>query len=83
MTMEAIRKIVTVKDNVLTVVLPEEYNNTKVELIILPVGEEISKVEEKNVDYSKYYGTLKSGLSVEQIDKQLKHLRSEWNRDIS
>lgn len=53
------------------------------ELIILPAEEETAKVEEKKVDYSKYYGALKSGLSVDEIDKQLRELRSEWDRNPS
>ena len=57
--METIRKILTGKDNMLQIVLPDEYNNKRVELIILPAEEETAKVEEKKVDYSKYYGTLK------------------------
>lgn len=82
--MEAIRKIVTVRDNTVTVVLPENFNNTDVELIIMPVPAEVPKVEEKKVDYyTKYYGTLKSGLTVDEIDKQLADLRNEWNRDPS
>ena len=81
--MEAIRKIVTVKDNVLRVVLPDHYNNKQVELIILPAEDMPSQVEEKKVDYEKYYGSLKSGLTIEEIDEQIKALRSEWERDIS
>ena len=82
--MEAIRKILTVKDNILQVVLPDEYNNKRVELIILPAGEETAIVEEKKVDYhSAYYGSLKSGLSAEEIDKQLRELRNEWDTDVS
>ena len=81
--MEAIRKIVTIKDNVLSVVLPDQYNNTQVELIILPAGSGPSQVNEEKFDYKKYYGSLKSGLTVEEIAEQLKSLRSEWERDIS
>ena len=81
--MEAIRKIVTVKDNVLRVVLPDHYNNKQVELIILPAEDVPSQVEEKKVDYEKLYGSLKSGLTIEEIDDQIKALRSEWERDIS
>ena len=47
-------------------------------------GDEMPKAEEKVVDYySKYYGTLNSRLSVEEIDKQIQELRNEWNRDPS
>lgn len=81
--MEAIRKIVTIRDGTLKVELPPHYNNMEVELIILPVVAEAPKVEEKKIDYTKYYGTLKSGLTVDEIDKQLSDLRNEWNRDAS
>lgn len=69
--MEAIRKILTVKDNVLKVILPDHYNDKRVELIILPTDEETPtyKVEEKRVNYGKYYGSLKSGLSTEEFDE--------------
>lgn len=88
--MEAIRKIVTVKDNVLKVVLPDSYNDKKVELIILPVDEpyvqteNLSVVKEEKVDYfTQFYGKMKSTLTEEELDKKLKSLRDEWNRDIS
>lgn len=86
--MEAIRKIVTVKDNVLRVVLPDHYNDKRVELIILPAETEAedvpSQVQESKMDYyEKFYGSLKSGLTIEEIDEQIKALRSEWDRDIS
>ncbi len=32
--------------------------------------------------FSKYRGSLKSGLSVEEIDAQLTKLREEWERSI-
>ena len=33
-------------------------------------------------DITKLYGTLKLNMSVEEIDKQLKALRNEWERDF-
>ncbi|MBT1697765.1 hypothetical protein KK083_12810 [Fulvivirgaceae bacterium PWU4] len=87
--MEAIRKIVTVKDNVL-VKLPDSYNNKKVEVIIMPVDEFQAQtsapytVQEEKAGYHKnFYGSIKLGMTVEQIDKELKALRDEWERDIS
>lgn len=48
--MEAIRKIVTVTENTLKVVLPDNYNNKQVEIIILPAPEvETMKVAEKKL----------------------------------
>lgn len=32
--------------------------------------------------FGKYRGSLKSGLSVQEIDAQLQQLRSEWERPI-
>lgn len=81
--MEAIRKIVTVKDNQLNITLPEDYNGKRVELIILPAEDNVNMVEEKKVDYKKYYGSLKLGITMDDIDKELKTLRDEWERDIS
>ena len=81
--MEAIRKIVTVRNNALNVVLPDHFNNREVELIILPTESLPQKVEESQTNYySKFYGSIKSGLTQEEIDKKLKDLRDEWNRDI-
>jgi hypothetical protein len=80
--MEAIRKIMRVKDNTLTVTLPDNYNDKEVELIILPAEDHL-QVSEEPVDYfSKYYGSMKTNMSVEEIDQKLKELREEWNRDI-
>jgi hypothetical protein len=81
--MEAIRKLVTVEDNHVTVKLPSAYNGTQVELIILPVKETTTMVNEVQVDYfSKHYGSIKSRLKDNEIDEKLKALREEWNRDI-
>lgn len=82
--MEAIRKIVTVKDNTIRVTVPDSYNNTQVELIILSTEELPSQVQEESVDYySKFFGAIQSGLSEEETAKKLQSLRDEWNRDIS
>lgn len=89
--MDAIRKIVTVKDNVLEVVLPDSYNDKKVEVIIMPVDESRAAqatapyiAQEEKAGYHKnLYGSIKLGMTVEQIEKELKALRDEWERDIS
>jgi hypothetical protein len=82
--MEAIRKLVTVKDNIIHIELPANYNNQTVELIILRADEKsFTVVNEDAVDYEKLYGSLSSGLTIEQIDEQLQALRKEWQRDIS
>jgi hypothetical protein len=59
-------------------------NNKTVELIILRADEKsFTVVSEEAVDYEKLYGSLSSGLTIEQIDEQLQALRKEWQRDIS
>jgi hypothetical protein len=37
---------------------------------------------QKKRKYSKYYGILKTGLPIEEIDAQLKALREEWELPI-
>ncbi len=84
--MEAIRKIVTVKDNILKVMLPDYFNGKKVELIILSTDEYEAvtpNVQEPKMDYQSLYGSVKFNKSIEEIDKELKALRDEWDRDIS
>ena len=82
--MEAFRKIVVVKDNILKVELPDSFNGRQVELIVLPAEEGITKVDEPEADYfSLFYGKINSELSEEEVDKKLKSLRQEWNRDLS
>ena len=81
--MEAIRRTVTVRNNTITVELPEDYNNKTVDLIIQESQEKPTIVQEPSIDYKKLYGTLNLGLTVEEIDKELKDLRNEWERDIS
>ncbi len=79
--MEAYRKILTVKDSILEILLPEIFRNRKIEVIILP-SESIAdeKFIASKYDFTQYYGKIKSGLSLEEIDQQLKSLRGEWDR---
>ena len=32
--------------------------------------------------FDRFYGSTKSGMTIEQIDNQLNELRNEWERDI-
>ena len=69
----------------LKVALPDTFNGKEVEVIILPLEKvsNQSQVQEPQAAYENLYGSLKSGLSIDEIDEQLKSLRNEWNRDIS
>jgi hypothetical protein len=83
-SMEALRKIVTVKDNKLTVQLPDIYNGKKVELIILSTEEfPPSQFQEKKSDYHKLHESIKLDMTIEEINKELKELRGEWEREIA
>lgn len=65
-------------------ILPDEYNDKTVALIIL-VQEEPAQVREPSASYNygNLYGATKLGLSLEEVDQELKELRHEWERDIS
>lgn len=71
--MEAIRKIIDHTDNPLTIDLPEEFKNRKVEVIILPLEEK--EEPKKKYDFSKFVGKLEwKGDAVAEQRK----LRDEW-----
>ncbi len=72
--MEAIRKIIDHATNPLTIELPEEYQNTKVEVIVLPLKE--MEAPPKKYDFSKFVGKLewKGDALAEQ-----RKLRDEWD----
>lgn len=72
--MEAIRKIIEHSTNPLTIELPEDYNNRKVEVIVLSL--EDKEETEKKYDFSKYFGKMdwKGDALAEQ-----KKLRDEWD----
>ncbi len=38
---------------------------------------------QKKIKLSDLRGKFKTGLSIEEIEKQLKELRDEWDRDFS
>jgi len=78
--MNAIRQIVENNNGTIILTLPDYIQTKKVEVIILPFEEEEKKSVKKNM--SKYRGCLNYNLSIEEIDKQLKKLRSQWERDI-
>ena len=34
-------------------------------------------------DFSKYWGSIHTGLTVDKIDDKLRQMRNEWERDFS
>ena len=80
--MKATRKFLVVKDNMVSVQLPPDFNGKKVEVIVLESEEEYSVVNEPAVNWEQLYGSMKSKLSIEEIDARLRALRNEWDRDF-
>ena len=70
--MEAVRKIIEKSSNPLTIELPKEYVNKKLEVIVLTVDEDPAQ----KGDLSRFFGKLqwKGDALAEQ-----KRLRDEWD----
>ena len=82
--MKTIRKITQITGRELKVIVPAEYEDAEVEVIIRPIAtSETNVVNEPRVDYGSLYGSIKLGSTVEEINLQLKKLRDERDRDIS
>lgn len=72
--MEAIRKIIENASSPLTIHLPPEYENTNVEVIILPFDDEANP-KKKKYDFSRFVGKLEwKGDAL----KEQRKLRDEW-----
>lgn len=84
--MQAYRTHSIVQNGQVIVQLPEGFENTKVEVIVLKqaVTQPSSPTNKPKMKgkFSKYRGILKTGLTIEEIDAQLKALREEWERPI-
>lgn len=72
--MDAVRKIIENSTNPLTIELPKEYENKRLEVIILPVDD--TNESKGKYDLSKFFGKLewKGDALAEQ-----KRLRDEWD----
>jgi hypothetical protein len=73
--MDAVRKIIENSSNPLTIQLPQEYENKRLEVIVLPL-EETTSTSKKKYDFSDLVGKLewKGDALAEQ-----KKLRDEWD----
>lgn len=77
--MQALRQFVDVKNHSLNIVLPNDFNADKVEIIVLSVEEQ--PLKKSNV--SSLRGTL--NLTNEQYDNFQQYIndsRNEWDRNI-
>jgi len=77
--MQAFRQITNVKDNMLRILLPDDFKADKVEVIVLPFEEPKEKSDLKNSE--KFSGAI-SKETAEKMHNHLKVLQSEWERDI-
>ncbi len=72
LSMHSVRKIIENSSNPLTIELPKEYENKKLEVIIL----QLEDAEEKQNDFSEFFGKLQwTGNPLEEQKK----LRNEWD----
>lgn len=74
--MDFVRKIIDHSTNPLTIELPEEYVNRKLEVIVQPIDEQETEAKKKKYDFSKFVGKLqwKGDALAEQ-----RKLRNEWD----
>lgn len=75
--MQAYRTHSIVQNGQVTVQLPEGFENTNVEIIVLKESLVKPESPRKKGRFSKYRGILRTGLTIEEIDAQLKQLRDE------
>lgn len=80
--MQAYRTHSVVHNGQVIVQLPEGFENTDVEIIVLKSSSTGIGKPGKKGKFKKYRGILKTGLTIEEIDAQLKALREEWERPI-
>ncbi len=82
--MQAYRTHSVVHNGQVVVQLPEGFEDTDVEIIVLKASSTSASETNprKKGKFDKYFGILKTGLSIEEIDAQLKLLREEWERPI-
>lgn len=73
--MDAVRKIVETSSSQLTIDIPDEYRNRKLEVIVLAV-DDVSQEHAKMIDLSKYFGKME--WQGDALEEQ-RRLRDEWD----
>ncbi|HEX8459852.1 MAG TPA: hypothetical protein VF623_00415 [Segetibacter sp.] len=74
--MTAIRKIIENSSSSITIDLPDEYINKKIEVLILPIEESSDAAPKRKYDFSDFYGKLE--WEGDALAEQRK-LRDEWD----
>ena len=77
--MQALRQIVNIMDNSFHFVLPTDFKADKVEVIVLPIEEQIKPSKMKNSE--RFFGAI-SKETAQKLHNHLNEVRSEWERDI-
>ena len=71
--MQALRQIVNVKDNLLQLVLPNDFMADKVEVIVFPI--------KKQKNSERFLGAI-SKETAEKLHKHINEVHNEWEKDI-
>ena len=74
--MQAIRQIVDVRNHTLSVLLPDDFEAEKVEIIVLPMDEKPRKST-----MAKFRGTI-SKETAQTLLKYVEQSRVEWDRNF-
>ena len=73
--MQALRQIVNIMDNSFHFVLPTDFKADKVEVIVLPIEEQIKPSKMKNSE--RFFGAI-SKETAQKLHNHLNEVRSEW-----
>jgi len=74
-----LRKVLVPTSDEITIDLPREYLNHKVEILIFPLNESKQITEtKKKFNANKYNGVM--NLSKAELDSDISEMRSEWDR---
>ena len=77
--MQALRQIVNITDNSFHFVLPNDFKADKVEIIVLPIEEQVKSSKMKNSE--RFFGAI-SKETAQKLHNHLNEVRNEWERDI-
>jgi hypothetical protein len=77
--MQALRQILDVKDNRVSILLPADFKAGKVEVIVLPFDESASHPSIKNSE--RFSGAI-SEKTAQKLHQHINEIHNEWERDI-
>lgn len=80
--MQAYRTRLVVKNSRITIQLPEGFENSDVEVIVVQSSLN-QPVRGQRKSFAKFRGSLQTGLSQQELDEELLKMRDEWERPLS